>query len=154
MWCLSPHKGTIFFLWWKLLRSTLFSNFQIYITVLLIIFTMLLEKGMATHSSVLAWRIPWTEELVGLQSMGSQRVRHNWVTNTHTQCYTLYPHELFYNESLYLLKPSTLFSHLLPLATTNLLFVSMISVCLFFKIPHISEIIWSYGILCQTYHLV
>jgi len=36
-----------------------------------------LEKGMATHPSILAWRIPWTEELVGIQSMGSQRVRHN-----------------------------------------------------------------------------
>ena len=36
-----------------------------------------LEKGMATHSSILAWRIPWTEELGGLQSMGSQRVRHD-----------------------------------------------------------------------------
>ena len=37
----------------------------------------LLEKGMATHSSILAWRISWTEEPGGLQSMGSQRVRHN-----------------------------------------------------------------------------
>ena len=36
-----------------------------------------LEKGMATHSSILACRIPWTEEPGGLQSMGSQRVRHN-----------------------------------------------------------------------------
>ena len=36
-----------------------------------------LEKGMATHSSVLAWRIPWTEEPGGLQSMGSQGVRHD-----------------------------------------------------------------------------
>ena len=36
-----------------------------------------LEKGMATHSSILAWRIPWTEEPRGLQSMGSQRVRHD-----------------------------------------------------------------------------
>ena len=35
-----------------------------------------LEKGMATHSGILAWRIPWTEEPGGLQSMGSQRVRH------------------------------------------------------------------------------
>ena len=34
-----------------------------------------LEEGMATHSSILAWRIPWTEEPGGLQSMGSQRVR-------------------------------------------------------------------------------
>ena len=37
-----------------------------------------LEKGMATHSSMLAWRIPWTEEPGGLQSMESQRVRHDW----------------------------------------------------------------------------
>ena len=37
----------------------------------------LLEKGMATHSSILVWRIPWTEEPGGLQSMGSQRVGHS-----------------------------------------------------------------------------
>ena len=37
----------------------------------------LLEKEMATHSSILAWRIPWTEEPRGLQFMGSQRVRHD-----------------------------------------------------------------------------
>ena len=36
-----------------------------------------LEKGMATYSSILAWRIPWTEEPGRLQSMGSQRVRHD-----------------------------------------------------------------------------
>ena len=36
-----------------------------------------LEKDMATHSSILAWRIPWTEQPGGLQSTGSQRVRHN-----------------------------------------------------------------------------
>ena len=40
------------------------------------------EKGMATHSSVLAWRIPWTEKPGRLQSLGSQRVRHNRATNT------------------------------------------------------------------------
>ena len=37
----------------------------------------LLEKGLATHTSVLAWKIPWTEEPRGLQSMGLQRVGHN-----------------------------------------------------------------------------
>ena len=37
----------------------------------------LLEKEMATHSSVLTWKIPWMEEPGGLQSMGSQRVRHH-----------------------------------------------------------------------------
>ena len=36
-----------------------------------------LEKGMATHSSILAWKIPWAEEPGGLQSMESQRVRHD-----------------------------------------------------------------------------
>ena len=41
-----------------------------------------LEKEMATHSSILAWRIPWMEEPGGLQSMESQRVRHNWATFT------------------------------------------------------------------------
>ena len=45
-----------------------------------------LEKGMASHSSILAWRIPYTEEPGGLQSMRWQRVRHNWAIFTfHTQ---------------------------------------------------------------------
>ena len=37
----------------------------------------LMERGIATHSSILAWGIPWTEEPGGVQSMGPQRVRHN-----------------------------------------------------------------------------
>ena len=40
----------------------------------------LLEKEMATHSSILGWEIPWTEEPGGLQPLGSQRVRYNLVT--------------------------------------------------------------------------
>ena len=39
-----------------------------------------LEKGMATQSSILAWKLPWTEEPGGLQSLGLQRVEHDWVT--------------------------------------------------------------------------
>ena len=39
-----------------------------------------LEKDMGTHSSVLAWEIPWTEEPGGLQSVGSRRVKHDLVT--------------------------------------------------------------------------
>ena len=39
-----------------------------------------LEKEMANHSSILAWKIPWTEEPGGQQSVGSQRVRHDWAT--------------------------------------------------------------------------
>ena len=42
-----------------------------------------LEKGMAIHSSILAWRSPCTGKPGGLQSVGSQRAGHNWVTNTH-----------------------------------------------------------------------
>ena len=41
-----------------------------------------LEKGMATHSSILAWRIPWTEKPDKLQSIGPQRVGPDWATNT------------------------------------------------------------------------
>ena len=44
-----------------------------------------LEKEMATHSSILVWWIPWTEEPGGLQPMGLQRVGHNWVTEHSTQ---------------------------------------------------------------------
>ena len=44
-----------------------------------------LEKEMATHSSVLAWRIPWTEEPGGLQLTGSQRVGHNQRDSAQTQ---------------------------------------------------------------------
>ena len=54
----------------------------------------ILEKGMATFSIILAWEIPWTEEPGGLQSMGSQRIRHNWATkhacaHTHTHIHVL-----------------------------------------------------------------
>ena len=41
-----------------------------------------LEKGMATHFSIFAWRIPWSEKSGRLQSIWSQRVKHNWVINT------------------------------------------------------------------------
>ena len=59
------------------------------------------KKEMATHASILAWRIPWTEKPDGLQFMGSQRVGHYWMTNTftfthtHTHIYILF-HILFY----------------------------------------------------------
>ena len=45
------------------------------------------EKGMATHSSILAWEIPWLEASGRLQSMGSPRVRHDWETNIFTFMY-------------------------------------------------------------------
>ena len=52
-----------------------------------------MEKETATHSSILAWRIPWTEVPGGLQSVGSQRVRHDWATNTHA--HNLYEWDAF-----------------------------------------------------------
>ena len=52
-----------------------------------------LEKGMAIHSSILAWRIPWTEKPGRLQSAGLQRVGHDWVTNTHTHLSKRSPNE-------------------------------------------------------------
>ena len=51
-----------------------------------------LEKIMATHSSILAWEIPWTEEPGGVQSMESQRVMHDWVTNTYTNSFKVRKH--------------------------------------------------------------
>ena len=55
-----------------------------------------LEEGMATHSSTLAWRIPWTDEFGELQSMGSQRVKRKW-------SYLAHMHHIYKHEFLYLL---------------------------------------------------
>ena len=54
-----------------------------YLTVVLICIPLMTnaEKAMATHSSTLAWKFPWTEEPGGLQSMGSRRAGHNWATS-------------------------------------------------------------------------
>ena len=48
--------------------------------------SLFMEKAMATHSSTLAWKIPWTEEPGRLQSMGSLRVGHNWATSLSLSC--------------------------------------------------------------------
>ena len=60
-----------------------------------------LEKGMATHSRILAWRVPWTEEPAGLQSMGWQRVEQDWMTK-HTA------HKAFINNTAMLVRPECL----------------------------------------------
>ena len=49
-----------------------------------------LEEEMATHSSIYAWKIPWTEEPGGLQSTGSQRVGHDWATSCHVIIHSIY----------------------------------------------------------------
>ena len=53
-----------------------------------------LEKKVATHSSVLAWEIPWTEEPGGLEPMGSQRVGHDWAANSQVTCVGLCGHSV------------------------------------------------------------
>ena len=72
-----------------------------------------LEKGMAIHCSILAWRIPWIEEPGGLQSMGSHRVGHGWMTNTY-QRYRFPLGQGWANSSIKrqgFLKPSLAFEH-------------------------------------------
>ena len=49
-----------------------------------------LEKGMATHSNILAWRIPWTEKPHRLQSMGLHRVKHDYATNIYLLTFAIY----------------------------------------------------------------
>ena len=61
--------------WTQLSDFTLFFHFHA------------LEKVMAPHSSTLAWKIPWTEEPGGLQSMGALRVRHDWATSLSLSCF-------------------------------------------------------------------
>ena len=53
-----------------------------------------LEYGMAIHSNILAWKIPWTEEPGGPQSTGSQRVRHDWSNLAYTHTHTFSKSEL------------------------------------------------------------
>ena len=70
-----------------------------------------LEEGMTTHSGILAWRIPWTEEPGGLQSTGSQRVRHDQGTNIHiwslcSRHWPLHPCLLMWLEILHFTQPS------------------------------------------------
>ena len=67
--------------------SLLYTASQLFLNFIVMSFTLRqvpLEEGMAVHSNILAWRIPWTEEPGGLQSMGSQRVRHDQNDLAHT----------------------------------------------------------------------
>ena len=58
-----------------------------------------MEEGTASHSSILAWRIPWTKDPGGLQSLGLQRVRHKWVTK-HTSNSHYWSNRLEYSNCL------------------------------------------------------
>ena len=61
-----------FFTNWATREGSVFTSYEVNIII---------EKAMATHSSTLAWKIPWAEEPGRLQSMGSLRVRHDWATS-------------------------------------------------------------------------
>ena len=76
-----------------------------------------LEQEVATHSSTLAWKIPWTEEPGGLQSMEPQRVGHDWALECYLIMLYITLQELFITGSLYLLVTFTHFSRTLPIKT-------------------------------------
>ena len=89
-----------------------------------------LEKEMATHSSILAWRIPWTEEPGRLWGPWGHRVRHDWVTNTRTLTFSDLSSKGFINSSsnslLFLIYTHLYFSVLsnsLPLSLPDIYFV-------------------------------
>ena len=69
----APHNLALY---WLSHAKTLFSRARTKVAL-----AVKMEKAMAPHSSTLAWKIPWTEEPGGLQSMGSLGVRHDWVTS-------------------------------------------------------------------------
>ena len=75
-----------------------------------------LEREMAIHSSILAWKISWTEEPGGLQSMGSQRIGHDWATNTNTNTHSLILCKEPCSERPYEAGPSV--THLKPMVET------------------------------------
>ena len=65
----------------KYLKEDIISKSEMNYYILVYVNTLLPEKAMATHSSTLAWKIPWTEEPGRLQSLGSLRVRHDWMAS-------------------------------------------------------------------------
>ena len=73
---------------------------------------------MATHSGILAWEISWTEEPGGLQSLGSQRVRHDRATNTHTHTHTRISYDYHYCQIPLATHSLVCFTELLTHSTT------------------------------------
>ena len=93
-----------------------------------------LKKGTYIHSSILAWRTPWTEETCGLQFMGSQRIRHNWVTFTYT---------------LFIVEIILLFCHC-PVLIFVIPWIAACQASLFFTISwSLSVMLSNYFILCH-----
>ena len=97
-----------------------------------------LEEGMERHSSILAWKIPWTEDPGGLQTIGLQRVRHNW---SDLACiYCIYPRSLSYAY----LDPKTSrggFSELFDHRTSSPFLL------LFFLSWSLNDVLWEIGVI-------
>ena len=122
-----------------------------------------LERGMATQSSILAWRIPWTEEPGGLQSMGSQRVRHIWATKHpsplpvlfwEVTCVTFLVITVFQKStSRELLWSSVPYKSLCYISDSSLVFTRLFLPSLFhllLRIREVSEVTrWLVGISCM-----
>jgi len=86
-----------------------------------------LEKGMATHSRILAWRILWTEEPGGLQSMRSQRVRHSWATFSYISLSTHFIYPFVFQKTVDCMTTMSV-----PSTLVKCLY-------LFFDLPHVPE---------------
>ena len=88
----SVSSSRFFWHWLKRdrLPGSMKDSFEIRDHQIMVIYSQYAEKAMAPHSSTLAWKIPWTEELGGLQSMGSLRVGLDWVTSLSLFTFTLW----------------------------------------------------------------
>ena len=106
-----------------------------------------LEKEMATHSSTLAWKIPWTEEPGRLQPKGLQRVRHNWATSLYTSLilYTIVFASYFSSPLLPLSRSVS------PVVTTSFFLYLWACFFLFFFRFHLSDYHISFVLFCLTY---
>ena len=108
-----------------------------------------LEKGLATHSSILAWRVTWIEESGELQFMGQRRARQDWLTNTHTRaisstCLFILCH-LLALPPLFSLREFSLFN--LPTVTIlSLIFAQLLSFHHMFRCSVIFDSSWHHGL--------
>ena len=91
-----------------------------------------LEKGIATHASILSWKIPWTEEPGELQFMGLQRVRHDLATKQQEQLNIILSLQKSYFLDFHVIRTPTTFIQIKPFCFLSSLNCPMLSVILFY----------------------